>query len=119
MYSSTSASASASWLSGICGPLAEKFGSNVTVSRTGNMVCWGYDGQSAVIEMTDDGLLRATFIDSEAINVVSASPAAAAYRTGCTYALNRVSSGRMVADLVDFFSGVREPKFQFIDAYPR
>jgi len=25
----------------------------------------------------------------------------------------------MVADLVGFFSGVREPKFRFIDEYPR
>ncbi len=117
MYSSTSAPAT--WLSSIAAPLAAKFGSNITVSRTGNMVCWGYDGQSAVIEMTAEGSLRATFIDSECIDEVSASPAAAAYRTGSTYALNRASCGRMVADLVDFFSGVREPKFRFIDAYPR
>jgi hypothetical protein len=117
MHSSTSAPAT--WLSGILGPLAAKFGSDVTVSRAGNMVCWGYDGRSAVIEMTGDGSLRATFIDSESVDVVSSSPAAAAYRTGSTYALNRVSCGRMAADLVDFFSGVREPKFKFIDAYPR
>lgn len=83
------------------------------------MVCWGYDGQSAVLEMTADGLLRATFIDSERIDIVSASPAAAAYRTGSVYALNRASCGRMVTDLVDFFSGIREPKFQFVDAFPR
>jgi len=30
-----------------------------------------------------------------------------------------ISGGRMVADLVGFFSGVREPKFRFIDEYPR
>jgi hypothetical protein len=117
MYSSSSASAT--WLSGIAAPLAAKFGSNITVSRSGNSVCWGYDGQSAVLEMTPQGFLRATFIDSEGIDVVSASPVAAAYRTGSVYALNRASCGRMVADLVDFFSGIREPKFQFVDAYAR
>jgi hypothetical protein len=115
MYSSESAS----WLSGIVAPLAEKFGGDLTVSRSGNMVCWGYDGQSAVLEMTTDGCLRATFIDSETTDVVSDRPVAAAYRTGSTYALNRTGCGRMVADLVDFFSGIREPKFRFIDAYAR
>jgi hypothetical protein len=117
MYSSSSASAT--WLSGIVAPLAEKFGSDITVSRAGNMVCWGYDGQSAVLEMTTDGTLCATFIDSETTDIVSASPVAAAYRTGSSYALTRAGCGRMVTDLVDFFSGVREPKFRFIDAYAR
>jgi hypothetical protein len=115
----SSSSAPATWLSGIAAPLAAKFGSNLTVSRSGNMVCWGYDGQSAVLEMAADGMLRTTFIDSESIDAVSASPAVGAYRTGTAYALNRASCGRMVADLVDFFSGVREPKFTFFDAYPR
>jgi len=115
----SSSSASTTWLSGIVAPLSKKFGSDITVSRTGDMVCWGYDGQSAVLEMTSDGSLRATFIDSESTDMVSASPAAAAYRTGCTYTLTRAGCGRMVGDLVDFFSGVREPKFRFVDAYPR
>jgi len=112
-------SSSASWLFDVLGPLAAKFGSTITVSRAENMVCWGYDGQSAVLEVTADGSLRATFIDSEGIDVVSTSPVAAAYCSGSTYALNRTGSGRMVADLVDFFSGVREPKFRFVDAFPR
>jgi hypothetical protein len=117
MYSSSSASAT--WLSGITAPLAAKFGNTITVSRSGNMVCWGYDGQSAVLEMTPHGFLRATFIDSAGIDAVSSSPAVAAYRTGSVYALNRAGCGRMVADLVEFFSGIREPKFRFVDAYAR
>ena len=83
------------------------------------MVCWGYDGQSAVIELASNGTMHATFIDLERIDVVSASPAAAVYRGAATYALNQSSCARLVADLVDFFSGMREPKFTFIDAYPR
>jgi hypothetical protein len=115
----SSLSTSAEWLSGIVAPLAAKFGGDLMVSRSGNMVCWDYGGQSAVIEMTPDGKMHATFIAAEGVDVVSASPAAAAYRTGSVYALNGSSCGRMVTDLVDFFSGVREPKFTFIDAYPR
>ncbi len=63
--------------------------------------------------------MHATFIDSETIDAVSSSPVAAAYRGRSRYALNEASCARMVSDLVDFFSGVREPKFTFIDAYPR
>jgi hypothetical protein len=83
------------------------------------MVCWGYDGQSAIIEMMPDGMLRATFIDCDSIDAVSDRPAAAAYRARSTYALNSASCSRMVADLVDFFSGVREPRFAFVDVHPR
>jgi hypothetical protein len=81
------ASPIAGWLSGIAAPLTQMFGDALTVSRNGNMVCWGYDGQSAVIEMTLDGLLCATFIDCERLEAVSALPAVAAYRTGATYTL--------------------------------
>jgi hypothetical protein len=69
------ASPIAGWLSGIAAPLTQMFGDALTVSRNGNMVCWGYDGQSAVIEMTLDGLLCATFIDCERLEAVSALPA--------------------------------------------
>jgi hypothetical protein len=112
-------SPSAAWLSGIAAPLTERFGADLTLSRTGDMVCWDYDGKSAIVELTSAGTMRATFIDCESIDAVSRTPAAAAYRTSSTYALNRPSCSRMVADMVDFFSGVREPKFIFVDAYPR
>jgi len=112
-------SSSAAWLSTIAAPLSAKFGANLTLSRTGNTVCWGYGGQSAVIELAPDGKLLATFIDAESIDEVSACPAAAAYRVRSSYALNEASCSRMIADLAEFFSGVREPKFTFVDAYPR
>jgi hypothetical protein len=112
-------SSSAAWLSGMADPLSAKFGGNVTLSRTDDAVCWGFDGKSAVVELAPDGTLKATFIDAAGIDQVSARPAAAAYRTRSTYGLNATGCGRMIADVVDFFSGVREPKFHFIDAYPR
>jgi len=83
------------------------------------VVCWGYDGQSAVIEFTAGGTLEATFIDSERFDAVCAAPAAAAYRTDSTYMLTAAGCRRMVLDLVDFFSGMREPRFHFVDAYTR
>jgi hypothetical protein len=112
-------SPSASWLSGIAAPLTAKFGADLTVSRMGNMVCWGYDGQSAVIEMMSDGALRATFIDCERVDEVSASAAAAVYRARGTYTLDPAGCRRMSADLVEFFSGAREPRFSFVDVLPR
>jgi hypothetical protein len=109
----------AAWLSGVAAPLTAKFGSALTLSRTENTVCWDFEGQSAVVELTAAGTLRATFIDCESIDAVSATPAAAAYRGSSTYAVNASSCSRMIADMVDFFSGVREPKFTFVDAYSR
>jgi hypothetical protein len=110
-------SSSAAWLSGIAAPLSEKFGGALTVSRTGNVVAWGFDGQSGVVELTQNGTMRVTFVASEQIDAASGTPAAAAYRTGLCYRLDQPSCSRMIADLVDFFSGVREPKFTFVDAY--
>lgn len=112
-------SPSTAWLSGIAAPLAAKFGDDLTVSRSGNVVCWGYGGQSVVIELGPNGKMCATFIDAQGIDLVSSTPAAAAYRARPVYELTRASCTRMIADLADFFSGVREPRFTFIDAYSR
>ena len=72
-------------------PLAAKFGGDLTVSRSGNVVCWGYGGQSVVIELTPTGKLCATFIDVEGVDLVSSTPAAAAYRARPVYELTRAS----------------------------
>jgi hypothetical protein len=108
-----------SWLAELAAPLSARFGEALTMRRLGNVVCWGYDGQSAIIELGSNGSMRATFVDSDQYELVSASPAIAAYRSNSTYGLTPSSCGRMVADLVDFFSGIREPKFTFIDTFPR
>jgi hypothetical protein len=112
-------SPSAAWLSDLAAPLAAKFGNCLTLSRSGNAIRWGYGGQSAVLELGANGALQVTFLDAESTDLVSAGRAVAAYRTRSAYALDRPSSTRMIADLVDFFSGVREPKFAFVDAYLR
>ncbi len=112
-------STSAAWLATCADPLTSRFGAGLTVSREGNSVRWGFAGLSAIVEMRTDGKLRATFVDREQLDAVSSRPAAAAYETRTLYALSAVSCSRMVADIVDFFSGVREPKFTFFGAYSR
>ncbi len=109
----------AAWLSEVIEPLSTRFGSQLTIDRDGDVVRWGFAGQYTVVELLHDGRLNATFLDRESVEAVSKRPAAAAYRTHVAYALNRGSCSRMVADMCDFFSGVREPKFRFIEAYAR
>jgi hypothetical protein len=94
-------------------------GDGLTLCRDGNSVRWGFAGQATVVELLPDGRMQATFVDREGIDAVSKRPAAAAYQSHASYALTAVSCTRMVADMVDFFSGVREPKFTFFDAFPR
>lgn len=110
---------SSAWLSNVAEPLTSKFGGDLTVCRDGNAVRWGFAGQSALVEMLSDGQMHAIFIDRESVDSVSRRPAAAVYRARVSYALTEASCGRMVTDMVDFFSGMREPKFRFVDAHSR
>ncbi len=112
-------SSSADFFAGCVAPLVARFGDRLTLARRENVVCWRYDGQSAVVELHPNGRLTATFIGADGLDAVAARPAAAVYSTNVTYALDPASCRRMVADLYDFFSGVREPKFTFVDAYLR
>lgn len=107
------------WFSEFVEPLTSRFGGELTICRDGDSVRWGYFGQSAVVGMTVDGKLQATFIDRQSVDAVSRRPAVAVYESSGSYALTPASCGRMVADMVDFFSGVREPRFRFIDACSR
>ncbi len=99
-------------------PLRSKLGNRLTVQRDGSAVRWGYDGRSALIELRSDGALDATFIDRAAVDRVSASLAAPVYRrSGSGYRMDAGGCERMICDLVDFFSGTREPGFTFVGAY--
>lgn len=108
---------SASWLATVAEPLNTKFGCGLTLYREGNVVRWGFGGQSALVEFLADGSLSATFFDRESIDQVSKQPAHAVYSAYGTYRLTSAGCSHMVADMVDFFSGVREPKFRFITAH--
>jgi hypothetical protein len=106
------------WMSDLATPLISKFGEGLTLCRDGTRVEWSYGGQSAVIELTAQGTLDATFVERPALDAVSSSLAAAVYRPRTVpYALTPAGCSRMVDDMVDFFSGVREPRFVFTSAY--
>jgi hypothetical protein len=112
-------SGNGAWLSKLAEPLTSKFGDGLTLCRDGDRVRWGFAGQSTIVELLPNGKMLATFVDREGIDAVSKRPAAGVYQTFASYALTPASCSRMVADMADFFSGVREPKFTFFDAFTR
>jgi hypothetical protein len=100
------------------GPLESAFGDRLTLSRSGNVVEWAYEGQSAVVELHPDATLGATFIDRPAFDAVSRSFAAPVYHrtSAVVYRLTPDGCSRMVDDMLAFFSGTREPIFRFAAA---
>jgi len=111
-------SESVRWFADLASPLFSKFGDGLTLCREGKRVEWSYDGRSAVVELTPQGTLEALFIERPTIDAVTSQEAAAVYRSQqLPYALTPAGCTRMVDDMVDFFSGVREPRFVFATAY--
>ena len=97
-------------------PLWTSFGEHLTIVRDGSAVRWVYDGRSVLVGLRGE-VVEATFVDLPAIDAVSATPVSAAYRaTGNGYALTPAGASRMVADIVAFFEGTREPRFTFAGA---
>ncbi len=96
-------------------PLISNFGEHLTLWRDGNVVHWSYEGQSIVVELQHDGTVGATFIDRPGIDEISGAESAAVYhRPGDrAYRLTPVGCTAMVADMMAFFSGDREPHFRF------
>jgi hypothetical protein len=96
-------------------PLISSFGDSLTLWRDGNVVHWSYEGQSIVVELQFDGTVGATFIDRPGTDAISGSEAAAVYyRFGdLPYRLTAAGCTTMVADMMAFFSGDREPHFRF------
>ena len=103
------------WLAALAEPLVANFDSRLSVRRDGHVVRWCCDGRSVLVELRPDGELDATFIDLPAVERVSSASAAPLYRSsGRGYSLNVEGCRRMASDLVDFFGGVREPRFTFV-----
>jgi len=96
-------------------PLISNFGDSLTLWRDGNVVHWSYDGQSIVVELQFDGTVGATFVDRPATDAISGDDTAAVYyRCGdLPYRLTPAGCSAMVADMMAFFSGDREPLFTF------
>ncbi len=96
-------------------PLISNFGEGLTLWRDGNVVHWSYEGQTVVVALQFDGTLEATFIDREATDVVNHAEANAVYApsSGRPYHLTPSGCSKMVADMMAFFAGDREPAFTF------
>jgi hypothetical protein len=99
------------------GPLVSTFGERLSFSREGRQAQWSFDGHVVVVELAATDWIAAHFIAPPGTDIVSGRPSAAVYepdRRG--YAVTSVDCERMVADMIAFFSGTREPRFTFVAA---
>ena len=109
--------APASWLTDALAPLDDAFGTRLGFARDGSSACWSFDGHRAIVEQTAAGRIEARFMTAPEIDAVSGRPLAAVYtREAGGYPLSAAGCERMVADMMAFFSGIREPRFTFVDA---
>ena len=105
------------WLAESVSPLRSAFGSRLSLVRDRNCVQWSCDGNAAIVEFAPGNELRATFVAAPEIDTVSSRPVSAVYcARPRTYRLTREGSERMVSDMMAFFSGIREPRFVFVNA---
>src|ERR1700686_4252259 len=109
--------APALWLAETFAPLGATFGERLRFSRDGTAAFWTYEGHSAIVEPDGSDRVVARFVAPPALDGVSGEPAAPAYISDeWGYELTRTDCERMVADMVAFFSGIREPRFRFVAA---
>lgn len=98
-------------------PLVTTFGERLSFSREGRQAQWSCDGHVVIVELGATDWVAAHFIAPPATDVVSGRPSAAVYAPGRHgYALTNAGCERMVADMIAFFSGTREPRFTFVAA---
>ena len=98
-------------------PLISTFGERLTFSREGRQAQWSFDGHVVVVELAATDWIAAHFIAPSGTDVVSGQPSAAVYATDRRgYAMTNADCERMVADMIAFFSGTREPRFTFVAA---
>ena len=99
-------------------PLLEQFGSELTLVREGECVRWCFADASAVVELRAENAVAATFISGPLADESSCTDVHAVYAPQkATYPLTERGATCMAEDLAAFFSGVREPRFTFVDAY--
>jgi hypothetical protein len=105
------------WLVDALAPLGSTFGERLRFSRDGTVARWSYDGHAAIVELGRADRILARFVAPPAIDAISGQPSTPVYlREEHGYALTPAGCERMVADMVDFFSGIREPSFTFVAA---
>jgi hypothetical protein len=94
-------------------PLISSFGEGLTLWRDGDVVHWAYDEQTIVVALRFDGTVDATFVDRPRTDA-RGDEVQAVYDHGRTpYRLTPGGAKAMVADMMAFFSGSREPRFRF------
>jgi len=109
--------APAQWLGDVFAPLGSAFGERLRFSRDGSVARWSYEGHAAIVEMGGADRILARFVAPPALDAISGELLAPVYlREEHGYVLNRAGCERMVADMVAFFSGTREPRFTFVAA---
>ena len=108
----------AAGLAAATAPLFSNFGDDLTLWRDGNVAHWSYEGQTVIVAQLPDGAATASFVDAPGVDEVSGTAAAAIYRRTAErrYHLTEESCRAMVADMIAFFSGEREPLFTFTGA---
>ena len=76
------------------------------------------NGRQVIVAQQPDGAATASFVDVPGIDEVSGTAASAIYRRTAerTYQMTADSCRAMVADMMAFFSGEREPIFTFTGA---
>lgn len=98
-------------------PLNRAFGRRLTFSHEGAAAQWAFDGHLAIVELGAQDRIFARFVAPPDVDAVCGGASAAVYaRGGSGYALTRAGCEHMVADMVAFFSGAREPLFTFVAA---
>jgi hypothetical protein len=105
------------WLAEAFAPLGTTFGERLRFSRDGTAALWTCDGHSAIVELGGADRIVARFVAPPVPDAISGQPSAPVYvRDERGYAMTRADCERMVADMVAFFSGTREPRFTFVAA---
>jgi hypothetical protein len=101
----------------IARPLFDRFGPALTLVREGERVRWSYSDSAAVVELSADGAVAATFLAAPSRDAASDASVRAVYAPPSpTYSLTERGVRCMVDDVAAFFSGVREPRFRFVAA---
>jgi hypothetical protein len=111
-------SGSYAWLTDVASTLGDRFGNRLTLMRDGDSVRWSFDGHAAVVSLRPEGTIDATFVEPATFDAAGGTPVRCFYRRSghAAYTLTQVGCSRMVADMADFFGGVREPQFTFAGA---
>ena len=105
------------FLSEFAASLFDTFGEGLTFVREGERVRWCYADTSAVVEQRSEHAVAAMFLDAPAPDAASPDRVYAVYAPrNATYSLTERGVRCMIDDLAAFFSGVREPRFTFVDA---